>query len=70
MIKVISCVGASCYLIDFEGNLWAFGYNEYGQLGHGNETNKYTPKKIKTLKDIQELSYKLRDTKRKYYSKG
>ena len=26
--KIISCVDSSCYLIDFEGNLWTFGYNE------------------------------------------
>ena len=30
-IKIISCVGVSCYLIDFEGNLWSFGRNEEGQ---------------------------------------
>ena len=32
-IQTISCVHASCYLIDFEGNLWTFGLNEWGQLG-------------------------------------
>ena len=32
-IKIISCVGASCYLVDFEGNLWSFGKNTKGQLG-------------------------------------
>ena len=34
-IKIISCVYASCYLIDLEGNLWTFGLNNAGQLGHG-----------------------------------
>ena len=34
-IKIISCVGASCYLIDFEGNLWSFGLNQSEQLGRG-----------------------------------
>ena len=56
-IKVISCVGLSCYLIDFEGNLWTFGNNSYGQLGHGDTTDKNTPKMINTLKDIQQISY-------------
>ena len=29
-IKIISYVNASSYLIDFEGNLWSFGYNVVG----------------------------------------
>ena len=56
-IKIISCVGPSCYLVDFEGNLWTFGKNEEGQLGHGDKTNINTPKMINTLKDIQQISY-------------
>ena len=56
-IKIISCVGPSCYLVDFEGDLWSFGCNEYGQLGHGDETNINTPKILNTLKDIQQLSH-------------
>ena len=57
-IKIISCVGASCYLIDFEGNLWTFGLNDYGQLGHGDKTNINAPKVIiNILKDIQQISY-------------
>ena len=55
-IKIISCVGSSCYLIDLEGNLWSFGANIYGQLGHGDKTNINTPKIINTLKDIQQIS--------------
>ena len=46
----------SCYLIDFEGNLWTFGLNEYGQLGHGNKTHINTPK-IVNLNGIQQISY-------------
>ena len=57
LIKAISCVGTSSYLIDFEGNLWTFGNNENGQLGHGDTTNVNTPKIITTLKDIQQISY-------------
>ena len=57
LIKIISCMNASCYLIDFEGNLWSFGDNEFGQLGHGDKTNKNVPKIINTLKDIQQISY-------------
>ena len=56
-IKIISCVGASCYLIDYEGNVWSFGYNRYGKLGHGDKTTISVPKVISTLKDIQQISY-------------
>ena len=33
-IRSISCVGHSSYLVDIDGDLWSFGYNHYGQLGH------------------------------------
>ena len=56
-IKIISCVTSSSYLIDFDGNLWSFGFNGKGQLGHGDETPKNVPKMINTLKDIQKISY-------------
>ena len=56
-IKIISCVNASCYLIDFEGNLWTFGYNGFGQLGHGDITDRNTPQIVNTLNDIQQISY-------------
>ena len=56
-IKIISCVGISCYLVDFEGKVWSFGYNFRGQLGHGDKTNKNTPTVINTLNDIQQISY-------------
>ena len=53
-IKIISCVRASCYLIDFEGKVWTFGNTSYEQ---GHETNENTPKIVNTLKDIQQISY-------------
>ena len=59
-IKIISCMGSSCYLIDFEGNLWSFGANFYGQLGHGDtghNTEKNCPKIVNTLKYIQQISH-------------
>ena len=56
-IKIISCVGASCYLIDFEGNLWTFGSNKHGKLGHGDTTHINTPKITNYSKDIQQISY-------------
>ena len=32
--------------IDYEGNLWSWGYNIYGQLGDGTTTEKLNPIKI------------------------
>ena len=56
-IKIISCVGSSCYLIDFEGNLWTFGHNYSGQLCNGDKANKNAPEIVNTLKNIQQISY-------------
>ena len=47
----------SCYLIDFERNLWSFGLNNRGQLGQGNEMAINAPKVINSLKDIQQIAY-------------
>ena len=52
-IQTISCVGSSCYLIDFEGNLWGFGQ---GQV-HCNRKDLNAPKVISTLKNIQQISH-------------
>ena len=54
---MISCARSSCYLIDFEGNLWSFGHNGYGQLGHGDKTHLIIPKIISSLKNTQQISY-------------
>ena len=56
-IQTISCVSSSSYLIDFDGNIWSFGCNNEGQLGHGDRKDVFFPKKINTLKDIQQISY-------------
>ena len=40
-------------MIDFEGNLWSFGLNNYYQLGHGDNININVPK----VTDIQQISY-------------
>ena len=44
-------------MIDFEGNLWSFGDNNHGQLGHGDILERQIPIKIESLKDIQQISY-------------
>ena len=50
-------MSASCYLIDYDGNLWSFGNNDKNQLGNGNKINTTIPKVINTLKNIQQISY-------------
>ena len=56
-IQTISCVNTSCYLIDFDRNLWTFGNNAQGQLGNGDtDIIEKAPKVISTLKDIQQIS--------------
>lgn len=33
----------SCYALDNQGRIWTWGYNAYGNLGHGNTTSLSTP---------------------------
>ena len=56
-IKIISCVGLSCYLIDFEGNLWFFGNDPHIQMFSQKYKNNPIPKIVDTLEDIQQISY-------------
>lgn len=55
LIKMISCVGWTSYLVDFDGNVWGFGDNQCGQLGRLEKT-QIVPKQIECVKDIQQIS--------------
>ena len=55
-IRAISCVGPSSYLIDFEDNLWSFGGNESGQLGHGDYISRNDPK-LMQITNVSKLSH-------------
>lgn len=51
---VVDVVGAACgeahtILVDGKGQAWACGNNLNGQLGLGNNTNRYTPQPIPNL---------------------
>lgn len=48
--KYIETCYASSYAIKNDGTLWAWGYNEYGMLGTGNDTNNslFTPTQVGT----------------------
>lgn len=42
-------------IIDDEGDIWSWGSNEYGQLGHGGNEGKSEPTKISLADDGEEL---------------
>merc|ERR1712000_793611 len=48
IIKV-ACGGYHTVLIDNKNQKYVFGWNEYGQLGLGDEDNRNLPKKLSTL---------------------
>ncbi|MCK2000297.1 hypothetical protein MZM54_02700 [[Brevibacterium] frigoritolerans] len=41
--------------LDFQGNVWAAGANNYGQLGIGNTTSPSVPTKISTLSNVKAI---------------
>ena len=48
--KSVSCGEFHTILIDMNNNVWAFGYNTFGQLGLGDNTNRNVPTKINGIK--------------------
>ena len=55
-IKQVTCGGYYTICVDYEGYLWSFGRNEYGQLGIGNRTSHNTPQKIEGISLAQSVS--------------
>ncbi len=45
-IESIAAGGSHAFAIDSAGNIWAWGYNYYGQLGNGNTTTQTTAIKV------------------------
>ena len=43
-------------LISSDGKLYTCGYNNYGQLGHGTNSNLTTPTLVNALKDNQVIN--------------
>ncbi len=54
IVRVCSSMGyyTSTYAIDDEGNLYTWGYNGYGQLGHGNTTQLTVPTLVADMPNI------------------
>ena len=57
-IQRIECGYWHCMCIDVNNNLWAFGHNNYGQLGLGDTKNRYKPILHPILSNIIDISSK------------
>ena len=55
-IKSISAGYQFGIVLDDSGSLWSFGYNFYGQLGLGDNTNRWSPCKIEGIPPIVQVS--------------
>jgi alpha-tubulin suppressor-like RCC1 family protein len=49
-VKLIFAGLSQTMVTDFNGDVYVFGYNQYGQLGVGDRTNKLIPTKIPNFK--------------------
>ena len=47
-IKSVYCGGSHTFILENDGTLWGTGWNDYGQLGLGNTTNRTTFTQITT----------------------
>lgn len=55
-MQTISVISESFYLLDYDGNVWSFGSNRYGELGHCDTNSRNIPQKVESLKNITHLS--------------
>jgi alpha-tubulin suppressor-like RCC1 family protein len=51
----ISCGYSHTLLLDIDGNVWAMGNNEYGQLGFVGDLRVYYPEKIESLTGVSDI---------------
>jgi hypothetical protein len=56
IIVSLSCGQDHVLALDSDGNVWSWGFNKYGQLGHGDAENKALPEKIDSLSNIVRIS--------------
>eukprot|EP00494_Astrolonche_serrata_P028729 UN28996 len=54
--KFVNMGSHHCAAIDTEGNLWTWGWGNWGNLGHGDRKNISKPKKIESLKNVIQVS--------------
>jgi len=57
-VRQVSCGNGFTMCVDFEGNLWSFGDDQYGQLGIGDSQKEYqcSPQKIKEIPPVKSVS--------------
>ena len=56
-VKAVSgSVGGHSVALKNDGTVWAWGYNFFGQLGDGSETNRSTPAQVKGLSGVMAVS--------------
>ena len=55
-INMISCGSNFTVCVDYEGFIWSFGANDYGQLGTGNKTNFNVPQKLLNIPPVLSVS--------------
>ncbi len=53
MIKDIMAFGCNSVALDSNGSMWAWGWNEYGQLGNAKKENQLMPLKITDYNDTK-----------------
>lgn len=46
---MVAAGGGHSLALKKDGTLWAWGWNEYGQLGDGSTTNRNTPVQVSSL---------------------
>jgi alpha-tubulin suppressor-like RCC1 family protein len=54
--STIGVVSASSMALKTDGTLWAWGYNDVGQLGFGNTTSYSSPKQVGALTSWTKIS--------------
>ena len=55
-INMISCGAFYTVCVDYEGFVWSFGENDFGQLGTGNKTDSNVPQKILNIPPVHSVS--------------
>jgi len=45
----------SSYALKSDGTVWAWGRNNYGQLGDGTTTDRYTPVRVKNISGVKDI---------------
>jgi alpha-tubulin suppressor-like RCC1 family protein len=55
-ITQIALGATDAYALRSDGTVWAWGYNQYGQLGNGTTADSYTPQQVPGLTGITQVS--------------